>query len=78
MRQPPGGVGAPRVVHPGIAYYFRPGRTVDDLFRDRLEIVIPGSHQPADAHGHIRRYRLARNSRHAPFGIQIFTERAVA
>jgi TetR/AcrR family tetracycline transcriptional repressor len=26
-----------------IAEYFRPGRTVDDLFRDCLEVVIEGA-----------------------------------
>ncbi len=32
-----------------IAEYFRPGRTVDDLFRDCLEVVIAGAAVTAGA-----------------------------
>jgi TetR/AcrR family tetracycline transcriptional repressor len=31
-----------------VAEYFRPGRTVDDLFRDCLEVVIAGAAAKAD------------------------------
>ena len=32
-----------------VADYFRPGRTVDDLFRDCLEVVIAGAAVKAGA-----------------------------